>query len=122
MRTSSFFLTTLAVAILSGTGALALDAKLSPGEAFRSGYQAYKKGDTATALEALSFAAENGHPAATWKLGRMYATGDGVREDDAKALELFSKVANDYADGNPRGPDAAYVADAFVTLGGYYQT
>ena len=35
-----------------------------------------------TALEALNFAAENGHPGALWKLGRMYATGDLVTEDD----------------------------------------
>jgi hypothetical protein len=43
--------------------------------------------------------------------------GDLVREDEKKAMELFSKVASEYADGNPRGPDAPFVADAFVTLG-----
>jgi TPR repeat protein len=107
--------------VVACDGARALDAALSAGEAFRSGYAAYKKGDTATALEALNFAANAGHPAAMWKLGRMYATGDGVLEDDRKALELFSKVADEYADGNPRGPDAPFVADAFVTLGSYYQ-
>jgi TPR repeat protein len=99
----------------------ALDPNLSPSEAFRSGYEAYKAGDKATALEALNFAAQKGHPAALWKLGRMYATGDLVVEDDKKALELFSKVANEYADGNPYGPDAPFVSDAFVTLGSYYQ-
>src|SRR5687767_7661984 len=99
----------------------ALDPDLTPGEAFRSGYQAYKAGDSATALEALSFAADKGHPAALWKLGRMYQTGDLVHEDDKKAIEFFAKVANEYADGNPRGPDAPSVSDAFVTLGDYYQ-
>jgi TPR repeat protein len=99
----------------------ALDPDLSPAEAFRSGYLAYKAGDAETALEALNFAADKGHPAALWKLGRMYATGDLVDEDDIKAMQLFAKVANEYADGNPRGPDAPFVSDAFVTLGGYYQ-
>jgi TPR repeat protein len=106
-----------------GLGAAnALDPNLSPAEAFQSGYRAYKAGDAATALEALGFAAENGHPAAMWKLGRMYATGDLVTEDDKKAMELFAKVANEYADGNPHGPDAPFVSDAFVTLGSYYQS
>ena len=101
--------------------AQALEPNLSPGEAFWSGYEAYRAGDAATALEALNFAADKGHAAALWKLGRMYATGDLVTEDDRKAMELFARVANDYADGNPYGPDAPFVADAFVTLGGYYQ-
>ena len=123
MRTSSVASAALLILAAFGAGAaLALDANLTPSEAFRNGYAAYKKGDTATALEALGFAADKGHPAAMWKLGRMYATGDGVREDDAKALELFSKVADEYADGNPHGADAPFVADAFVTLGGYYQS
>lgn len=120
MRTSSY-LALLVLAGLSGGTAHALDPDLSPSEALRSGYQAYKAGDAATALEALNFAAEKGHPAALWKLGRMYQTGDLVNEDDKKAMELFAKVASEYADGNPRGPDAPFVADAFVTLGSYYQ-
>lgn len=101
--------------------AQALDPDLSSSEAFRSGYEAYKAGDAQTAVEALNFAAGKGHPGALWKLGRMYQTGDLVSEDDIKALELFAQVANEYADGNPRGPDAPFVADAFVKLGGYYR-
>ena len=101
--------------------AAALDPNLSPSEAFRSGYEDYKAGDAKTAIEALNFAAAKGHPGALWKLGRMYATGDLVDEDDKKALEIFSKVANEYAEESPRGPDAPFVADAFVTLGDYYQ-
>src|ERR671920_2031576 len=112
----------LLAAGLSSGSAAALDPELSPGEALRSGYQAYKAGDAATALEALNFAAEKGHPAALWKLGRMYQTGDLVNEDDLKAMRLFAQVANEYADGNPRGPDAPFVADAFGTLGCDYQT
>jgi len=112
------------VFVLTGFGAgaaQALDPNLSPAEAFRSGYEAYKAGDAQTALEALNYAAANGHPGALWKLGRMYQTGDLVTEDDGKAMELFARVANEYGDENPRGPDAPFVADAFVTLGSYYQ-
>jgi hypothetical protein len=113
-----------AVIVLTGLGsgaAYALDPNLSPAEAFRSGYEAYKAGDAQTALEALNYAAANGHPGALWKLGRMYQTGDLVTEDDTKAMELFARVANEYGDDNPNGPDAPFVADAFVTLGSYYQ-
>jgi TPR repeat protein len=110
--------------VLLGLGAgaaKALDPNLSPAEAFRSGYEAYKAGDAETALEALNFAADKGHPGALWKLGRMYQTGDLVTENDAKAMEIFSKVASEYADESPYGPDAPFVADAFVTLGSYYE-
>jgi TPR repeat protein len=120
MRISSFSIVVTLTSLGAGP-ALALDPNLSPGEAFRSGYEAYKAGDAATALEALNFAADKGHPGALWKLGRMYQTGDLVTEDDKKAMELFGKVANEYADGNPYGPDAPFVSDAFVTLGSYYQ-
>lgn len=121
MRTSrALGLLLFATGLIAGPAA-ALDPELSPGEAFRSGYQAYKAGDAETALEALNFAAEKGHPAALWKLGRMYQTGDLVDEDDTRAMELFAKVANEYADDNPQGPDAPFVANAFVKLGGYYQ-
>ena len=122
MRIFRFVSLLFAGTALYASSAAALEANLSPGEALRSGYAAYKNGDTATALEALNFAADKGHPAALWKLGQMYATGDGVAEDDEKALQIFSKVADEFADGNPRGPDAPFVADAFVTLGAYYQT
>jgi hypothetical protein len=36
-------------------------------------------------------------------------------------MELFARVAADYADDNPRGPEAPFVADAFTTLGSYYR-
>jgi len=120
MRISRFCVSLALVGFVAGP-AHALDSNLSPAEAFRSGYEAYKAGDAATALEALNFAAERGHPGALWKLGRMYQMGDLVAEDDRKALELFSKVATEYFDGNPQGPEAPFVSDAFVTLGSYYQ-
>jgi len=118
----SRFCVAVVVTGLGAGGAQALDPNLTPAEAFRSGYEAYKAGDATTALEALNYAAANGHPGALWKLGRMYQTGDLVTEDDSKAMELFSRVVDEYGDENPHGPDAPFVADAFVTLGSYYQT
>jgi len=94
----------------------------SPVEAFQKGARAYYAGDKGTAVDALSFAASKGHPVAQWKLGRMYAEGDGVAEDDFKAFEYFRSVANAYADEAPSSPEAPFVASAFVALGSYYLT
>ncbi len=59
----------------------------SPQEAFRSGTQALRQGKTEQALMELEYAAEQGVPGAIWKLGRMYADGDGVKADKARAYE-----------------------------------
>ena len=101
--------------------ALAFDPNATPVEAFREGYVAYKNGDTKNALVGLGFAAEKGHRPALWKLGQMYATGDGVAKDDRKAFQLFSRIASEYKDGEPLGSDSRFVSRAFVALGGYYQ-
>jgi TPR repeat protein len=75
---------------------------------------------TATSLTSLQYAAEGGHPVAQWKLGRMYADGDGVAQDDLRAFEYFSRIANAHAEDSPSAPQAAIVANAFVSLGRYY--
>jgi len=53
---------------------------------------------------------------AQWRLGRMYADGN----DDLRAFECFSGIANTHAEDNPSAPQAAIVANAFVALGRYY--
>lgn len=73
-----------------------------------------------TSLTALQYAAEGGHPIAQWKLGRMYAAGDGVAQDDVRAFEYFSRIANAHVDDSPSAPQAGIVANAFVALGRYY--
>ena len=75
---------------------------------------------SATSLTTLQYAAEGGHPIAQWKLGRMYARGDGVTRDDLRAFEYFSRVASAHAEDSPSAPQAAIVANAFVSLGRYY--
>jgi uncharacterized protein len=74
----------------------------------------------APSLNSLQYAAEGGHPVAQWKLGRMYADGDGVIQDDLRAFEYFSRIANAHAEDSPSAPQAAIVAKAFVALGRYY--
>jgi len=71
-------------------------------------------------LKALQYAAEDGHAVAQWKLGRMYAAGDGVARDDWRAFEYFSRIARDHAEDNPSAPQSAIVANAFVALARYY--
>lgn len=92
----------------------------SPFDAFQSALKADRSGDKAGAVTALQFAAENGHFIAQWKLGRMYADGDGVGQDDLKAFSYFTKIANAHADDRPDTMKARFVANAFVALGTYY--
>jgi TPR repeat protein len=75
---------------------------------------------TEPSLTSLQYAAEGGHPVAQWKLGKMYAAGDGVTQDDLRAFEYFSRIANAHAEDSPSAPQAAIVANAFVALGRYY--
>ncbi|WP_244299218.1 tetratricopeptide repeat protein [Roseibium aquae] len=93
---------------------------LSPTEALRSGARKYYAGDKEGALMALRYAAENGQPMAAWKLGEMYASGDGVQEDDVKAFEYYSQIVREHGDDRPDDPDAPFVSSAFVALGTYY--
>jgi len=112
-------------------GALAFDGQptstspidaldLSPTEALRTGARQYYSGDKAAALNSLRYAAENGQPMAAWKLGEMYATGDGVQEDDLKAFEYYSQIVREHGEDRPDAPDAPFVSSAFVALGTYY--
>ncbi|MGE4372762.1 MAG: tetratricopeptide repeat protein [Xanthobacter sp.] len=89
-------------------------------EAFRTGARALRSGETAKGLDALNYAAAQGHAVAQWKLGRIYAEGDGVTRDDAKAFRYFSNIANSHAEDYPGTMQARFVANAFVALGSYY--
>ncbi|WP_246216033.1 tetratricopeptide repeat protein [Microvirga makkahensis] len=129
-----------AFALLGASSAFALDAAprpqpltqaLTPGlvpavkygsvrEALRTGMRDYNAGDKIGAAAALEYAAGQGHTLALWKLGRMYADGDGVEHDDLKAFEYFSKLADQHADESPDSPNAMVVSSAFVALGTYF--
>jgi TPR repeat protein len=120
---------------LAGAGAAAAPAIVNPaarassasalmptslGEAMKSATEALRSGEKAQAVISLEYAAEHGHSYAQWKLGRMFADGDGVQRDELKAFNYFQKLADSYADDNPASPRARFVSNAFVALGNYY--
>ena len=89
-------------------------------EALRSGVRDYNAGDKEGAARALEYAAGQGHALALWKLGRMYAEGDGVPHDDLKAFEFFSRIADDTTDDGPDAQNSGVMASAFTALGAYF--
>ena len=75
-------------------------------EAFRSGLEALAQGRTDQAVKLLEHAAEQGVARAIWKLVGMYADGDGVKMDKARADDYclgLIDVASRY-----RNPEAQY--------------
>jgi hypothetical protein len=95
-------------------------ASLTPSDGLRGSGRIVD--EKAQALSALQYAADQGQPAAQWKLGRMYADGDGVPQDELRAFNYFSQIANSHPDENPGTPQGRVVDNAFVALGHYYVT
>jgi uncharacterized protein len=91
----------------------------TPGAALQAGLQDVRSGDTASALDALNYAASRGEALAQWKLAQMYANGDGVPRDDLKAYDYFSQIVMNYDEDNPNQRDRAIVSSALVALGIY---
>ncbi|POR45861.1 tetratricopeptide repeat protein [Bosea psychrotolerans] len=89
-------------------------------DAIRAWMRDSTAGDKVGAVRALEYAASQGHLTAQFKLGRMYAGGDGVPANDLKAFEYFSKIADENADAIPGTADGRIVSGAFVALGGYF--
>ena len=90
-----------------------------PRAALRAGLESYHAGDAATSVEALRYAADGGVALAQWKLARMYADGDGVARDDARAYDYFSRLVEHYGDEEPDPRERPIAANAFVAVGGY---
>ncbi len=57
---------------------------------FQKGFEAYQRGDYATALREWRPLAEQGAADAQYALGRMYDNGEGVPQDDAEALKWYT--------------------------------
>lgn len=128
-RRSPFRVSALAAAALGlaclASPASAVDAAAdspfaSVRDALRHGMRDYNAGDKAGAVRALEFAAVKGDTLALWKLGRMYASGDGVPHDDLRAFEYFSRIADDHAVRGLDTIEAGVVSSAFVALGVYF--
>ncbi len=97
-------------------------AYANPQQALGKYIEGYRSGEPVSNLDALLYAAEGGEKLARWKLGSMYAAGDGVPHDDKKAYEYFSQIVDAY-DGNAQGrAERAVVASAFVAVGAYSLT
>jgi TPR repeat protein len=75
----------LFIAVLAGFAARA-HAGLNDGKA------AYDRGDYATAYKEFKPLAEHGDAEAQWRLGLMYAYGQGVTQDNAKAIKWYRKI------------------------------
>ncbi|MEP1934613.1 MAG: tetratricopeptide repeat protein [Roseibium sp.] len=95
--------------------------EITPSEALKTGIQQYYSGDKTAALNSLQYAAENGQPSAAWKLGEMYAVGDGVDEDDLKAFQYYIQIIREHGADKPEGANAPFVRSAYVALGKYYK-
>jgi TPR repeat protein len=93
---------------------------VKPFDALRSGTQMLRDGQIGEGVSALEYAAERGLPSAIWKLGRIYADGDGVSQDQRRAFEYFRSLMRAHAYDPPGTPHARFVADAFVSLGHFY--
>ena len=66
-----------------------------PGSAadFQKGFDAYKNGDYATAMNEWRPLAERGHAIAQYNFGIMYENGEGVAQNDAEAVRWYRKAA-----------------------------
>lgn len=88
----------------------------------RASFVLRQLGDIEAARKLLEGAARNSDVLATWELGRMYADGDGVKQNHQLAFEYFGGIADSHADEPTGTVQARFVANAFVRLGGYYLT
>ena len=60
---------------------------------FKAGMDAHQRGDYATALREWQPLAEQGQAGSQYQLGLLYANGQGVTKDDAKARQWYEKAA-----------------------------
>jgi len=103
----------------SGPGKIAVQTFTSVQQALQAGVHDLAAGDAQSSVEALTYAADGGEPLAQWKLGRMYARGEGVPRDDAKAYNYFERLVESYNEDDPDRPDIAAISNAFVSVGVY---
>lgn len=113
-----------AIGIAPDAPAVQMALPLVPFSNTRDAIRAWMRDSTAGnqvgAVRALEYAASQGHLTAQFKLGRMYAAGEGVPANDLKAFEYYSKIADENADAIPGTADSRIVSSAFVALGGYF--
>jgi uncharacterized protein len=122
MRTCNRALGILLIGVGLGLApALAFDGPANPRPQLQSlpAPGAALPGDRTKSLTLLEYNADKGDPQAQWKLGRIYATGEGVPRSDLRAFGYFRDIAS-HAEDNIDSPNARIVADAIVSVGRYY--
>lgn len=70
--------------------------------AMENGWQAYVKGDYASALRDFRVKAQRGDVSAEYNLGVMYETGQGVEQDDVEAFIWYSRAAEHFSEDDAR--------------------
>lgn len=127
-KNSKSMLLCLALMMGSAVPSHALDVKeMLKGEDAKSPkimkfyFAAREQGNKEEAMDVLLYLADQGNDAAQWKLGRIYQTGDGVKEDPLTAFNFFKKVADRYSEAKPNTPNWQYSANALVALGNYFR-
>ncbi|MET3559874.1 TPR repeat protein [Bartonella japonica] len=83
----------------------------------KRGMFSYKNGQINQAISAFQCAADMGNIGANWKLGHIYADGDGVSVDDYKAYNFFAYIVEKGA--YLGSEDESYISDALVKLAEY---
>lgn len=94
----------------------------NPRAIMKYAFDAYKKGRKDEAVGAFRYAAEKNQLAAKWKLGRMYAIGDGVKRSEIAAFKLYREIADDYSKIRPKRQDRIFVSSATVAVADYYRS
>jgi uncharacterized protein len=98
----------------------ALQLFKDPQSAMQAGMQHFRAGDVKSSVEALQYAADQGYQPAQWKLGEMYARGDGVARDDTRAYDYFSQIVTSFKDDEEPSPQRRFIlSNAFVAVGTY---
>jgi uncharacterized protein len=90
-----------------------------PGQALRAGLADLKSGNADASVVALTYAADGGETIARWKLGEMYADGQGVPRNDLKAYRYFNQLVEDYDEDQPDRRNLSAISNAFVAVGVY---
>jgi len=103
----------------SSPAKIAVQTFTSVQQALQAGVNDLLAGDAQSSVQALTYAADGGQPLAQWKLGRMYARGEGVPRDDTKAYEYFERLVDSYNEDDPDRPDIPAISNAFVSVGVY---
>lgn len=90
-----------------------------PAQALQAGIERYQAGDAQNSVAPLTYAAQGGAALAQWKLGKMYAAGDGVIADDRKAYQYFLQIVQNFDEDRTPRREYSLVASAFVAVGVY---